>query len=146
MPKLRFNFTLNFIPRYPILKKLPSLKFQQVMKVSNERNKKLLLRLKMINSLDNKTQKMCPSCDFVQSAPPASTLSDASVKYSPSVTGVVKCDQCGLRWCFPCHSPAHDDKTCEQNQLPDASFVQWKSTIDNDYSPNAQTCPKCFVS
>lgn len=71
-----------------------SLSHEQVMKVSNERNRKLLLRLKLINSLDPKTQKICPHCDFVQSAP--STLVTSGTGNDVSQT-LVKCQQCGLR-------------------------------------------------
>ncbi|XP_019632791.1 PREDICTED: E3 ubiquitin-protein ligase RNF19B-like [Branchiostoma belcheri] len=84
--------------------------------------------------------KTCPRC----SEPMTVEKHMAARKDWPAEEAMVRCTECNLVWCFPCHAPWHVGVNCRLYQKGDKLLKVWaKEQCQGQV--NAQRCPKCKI-
>ena len=106
----------------------------------------------MLEANQEPHKKICPQCSFLMIVDESwlkkkhwSPFNKAKTlkKLSP-LEAKVCCEHCNLEWCFSCHAPWHDGKTCREFRKRDRLLKYW-ATERNDGTVNAHKCPKCRV-
>lgn len=85
-------------------------------------------------------RKTCPRCCWITEVEPSSLSGRTVAKYGLEV----RCKDCELEWCFPCHAPGHQGLTCKAFRAADKLLKQWAADTSRG-DRNAQQCPKCKV-
>ncbi|XP_078584924.1 E3 ubiquitin-protein ligase RNF19A-like [Branchiostoma floridae x Branchiostoma japonicum] len=84
--------------------------------------------------------KTCPRC----SEPMTVDKRLVSKKDWPPEEAMVKCKECSMVWCFPCHAPWHEGVNCRLYQKGDKLLKVWAKE-ECQGQVNAQKCPKCKI-
>ena len=85
--------------------------------------------------------KTCPRCCAIKQI---EKKIFESVRRKGNIPRKVLCDECQFEWCFFCHSPWHQNITCQEYQQGETMLQSWANQVDQNQQ-NAQKCPRCKV-
>ena len=103
--------------------------------------KKYLQNVQNAKSLREPNCKACPQCSNPAKLMPQTFLD--KVKHRSRGQKIV-CNECQHTWCFRCHAPWHENKSCKKYQKEVSSVKTWAKAYAAGQK-NAQLCPKCKV-
>ena len=112
---------------------------EEILAVLEPENKEKFYRF-LVDANKEPHIKTCPRCSHIASVDQELVKTFKQMKYGHKVT----CEACELLWCFPCHSPWHEEVTCKDFQKGDKLLSAWAK--EHHYGQaNARRCPKCKV-
>ena len=100
-------------------------------------------RFRLNYEADN-TKKTCPNCCYITEKDLPPFIPTKKQKLTPNEYHII-CKECAFDWCFNCHSPWHENISCNENKKGDKRFYEWTKSRQTGFIPNCQKCPKCKV-
>ena len=85
-------------------------------------------------------EKVCPNCSWL-----TAIKTDKKVRKWKEPDIRITCEKCNLEWCFKCHAPWHNNRTCKEFQRGNKEFKKWISGTDMKGNANAHHCPSCKI-